>query len=274
MISNDVLDGSTQPAHDPFDHDGFIVSVKRNLFEASALAVHPDGEFICRAVRRHRSLAKAGYWLAASALIALGLVGIVAVLTQASSSVQALVTVFVVVFLIISIVVAARFAPHSAVVILLDQSDRLDAIPALALKRGTKFSVFGDVSTMLAEGEGEIGRMRRYGTNSSTYSLAPAGDAGVRARFVPERNQMRGAVLASMLGPLGVIGALFIAGKPASAWSIVISGGGPTVGSLVTQRSTLGDYVLDLTDDVERAIDRRVVTLAALTALLNRSNAT
>ncbi|XHC25397.1 hypothetical protein ABWH91_14385 [Phycisphaerales bacterium ac7] len=166
---------------DPFDHDGFVVSVKRNLVEAEATALHPDGEFICRAVRRHRSLAKMGYWLAASAVIALGLIGMIAGLSQTSPAVQGLVTLITVVYLIVVITLAVRFAPHSAVVLLLDESERADALPALVLKRSSRLSVAGDVSALMAEGEGEIGRVRRFGANSSSYSLFLSDAPGVSA---------------------------------------------------------------------------------------------
>jgi hypothetical protein len=260
-------------ALDPFDHDGFVVSVKRNLFEAEAVALHPDGEFICRAVRRHRSLAKVGYWLAASALIALGLIGMVAGLSQTSSTLQALVTVFTVVYLIVAITLAVRFAPHSPVVVLLDDTERADALPALVLKRGSRFSIMGDVSTMMAESQGEIGRLRRYGTNNSNYSLLLEDAPGVSARFVPERKVGTGAMIASILGPFGFLGALFVIGQPSDSWTVTRPGEGIRVGSLVKQKSALGDYVLDLTDDLDREVDRRALTLAALTVVLNRENA-
>lgn len=258
---------------DPFDHDGFVVSVRRNVFEAEAIALHPDGEFICRAVRRHRSLAKLGYWLALAAAIALGLVGIIAALTQASSTIQGLVTVLTVVYLIVAIALAVRFAPDSPVVVLLDDSDRADALPDMILKRSHRFSLLGDVSTMLAEGEGEVGRLRRYGTSSSNYSMSVNDVIGVAARFVPQQKTRTGALLASVLGPFGPFGALFVIGQPADSWMIVRPREGIRVGSLVMQKSALGDFVLDLTDDLDREVDRRALTLAALAVVLNRANA-
>ncbi|XHC25398.1 hypothetical protein ABWH91_14390 [Phycisphaerales bacterium ac7] len=39
------------------------------------------------------------------------------------------------------------------------------------------------------------------------------------------------------------------------------------------QKSALGDYVLDLTDDLDRELDRRALTLIALAVVLNRTNA-
>ena len=260
-------------ATDPFDHDGFIVSVKRNLVEAEATALHPDGEFICRAVRRHRSLAKLGYWLAASAVIALGLIGMIAGLSQTSPAVQGLATLITVVYLIVVITLAVRFAPHSAVVLLLDDSERADALPALVLKRSSRLSAVGDVSALMAEGEGEIGRVRRFGANSSSYSLFLSDAPGVSARFVPERKVGTGAVLASVFSPFGFLGALFVFGQPADSWRILQAKKRVRLGSLVKQKSALGDYVLDLTDDLDRELDRRALTLVALTVVLNRANA-
>ncbi|XOV76301.1 MAG: hypothetical protein ACFHWZ_05050 [Phycisphaerales bacterium] len=257
---------------DPFDHDGFVVSVKRNLVEAEATALHPDGEFICRAVRRHRSLAKMGYWLAASAVIALGLIGMIAGLSQTSPAVQGLVTLITVVYLIVVITLAVRFAPHSAVVLLLDESERADALPALVLKRSSRLSVAGDVSALMAEGEGEIGRVRRFGANSSSYSLFLS-DAPGSARFVPERKVGTGAVLASVFSPFGFLGALVVFGQPADSWKILQAKKRVRLGSLVKQKSALGDYVLDLTDDLDRELDRRALTLIALAVVLNRTNA-
>jgi hypothetical protein len=258
--------------HDPFDHDGFVVSVRRGLTGTVATAVHPDGEFICRAIRPHRSLAKLGYWAAALLVISLGLVGIIAVLTNAPMWAQGLVTVLSIVYLILAVGIAIAFAPASPVVLRLDREDLYNALPVMVLHRSRRFALSGQSFDLRAEGGEKVAGLRRSGSSQSDYSLGSR-EARDLVRFVPSTKSRNGALLASLLSPFGLMAALFVLGTPPDSWVIVRPKERIRLGSLVMDKSELGDFVLDLTDDLERWADRRLITLAALAVVLNRVNA-
>lgn len=261
---------------DLFDHDGFVVSRKRGLDSTSATALHPDGEFICRAVRTHRTLARLLFGLGAAAAVSvtlvLLLVGILSSFgTSGSSFVLGVVMPLVVVAVLIpvSLVLIGKapdtptrvwLTPHALV-----QLDEYE----LVVRRAPRLRLSGQGLVVQDRAGAVLAHVRRYGLDASRYALRMEGETA-ETRFVPRRRFGLGAAFGAVAALAGPLVALLMS-KPVDSWDIVRPESGVRIGALVKQKSEHGTHVLDLTDDPDRVLDRRVLTAVVLAMLCSLS---
>jgi hypothetical protein len=261
---------------DPFDHDGFVVSRKRGLDSTSATALHPDGEFICRAVRTQRTLARLVFGLVAAAVVSVTLLLVLGGFLSAFGTTSSGFTLAVVMPLLVALVLVPvsllliRKAPDTPTRIwLMPNSDpRLDEWDVV-VRRSPRVRLSGE-GMVVEDGAGTVlAHVGRHGLDNSRYTLRMEGET-VQTRFVPRRKVGWGAAFGTLASLTGPFLALLLTNKPVDSWDIVRPKSGMRVGALVKEKSEHGTHVLDLTDDPDRLVDRRVITAVVLAVICSR----
>ncbi|MFG0292387.1 MAG: hypothetical protein ACF8MJ_04455 [Phycisphaerales bacterium JB050] len=257
---------------DPFDHDGFIVSRKRGLLDTRLTALHPDGEIICTALRPHRTFARMAYGLtlaAAVLFVLILLLGTFASLAGRHGTSPLLLVggpILVGIALLLAVLYFMQRAPESPIAIRgsfhsPDYPNEFD----LRVRRARN-QLLGNLHVIEDPHGVVLAQIKLHGLNASRVSVRGS-DQAIPISIVPQKRWKFGNSVLLTILLFGQFGAMWFAPQRTDSWDIVRSESGERIGGLVRLDSSLGQFVLDLTEDLDRLINRRVITAAVLMIL-------